>query len=71
MYFVTIFITYVNYNVGDICQREILTCDEAPCKNGGTCFTDSLGVYCMCPDPYEGLFCQLQKGKCCLLIDAQ
>ena len=42
----------------------ILFGGHCPCRNEGTCMDDSegSGVYCLCPEGYYGIICQLGKN---------
>ena len=40
---------------------EELKCHSSPCQNGGTCFENSGGYTCTCPENFKGINC---AGKC-------
>ena len=54
--------------VGTTCEEEVSGCEPNPCQHGGSCFTDSLGVFCACIPPYQGLLCQLTASKSARLM---
>ncbi|PIK36396.1 putative fibropellin-1, partial [Apostichopus japonicus] len=43
---------------GSNCQAFDL-CALQPCQNGATCFSENLTLTCICPDYYEGQFCEI------------
>ena len=49
--------------IGVTCADELVACDPNPCHNNGVCNEDELGVFCICPAPYEGLLCQLEISE--------
>ncbi len=46
---------------GPFCNLEVTSCNPNPCNEGGSCYVDSLGVYCVCKPGFEGLFCELSS----------
>ena len=41
---------------GSLCVE--LSCDNLPCRNGGTCFVDNASVSCRCEEKYSGVYCE-------------
>lgn len=37
------------------------SCYYSPCINGGTCIDYLGGIYCNCPEPYYGTYCEIGK----------
>lgn len=43
---------------GARCDRQISTCSDTKCNNGGTCVEDLDRVGCLCPPGYGGTTCE-------------
>lgn len=39
----------------------IIYCDMSPCVNQGVCLDKDTGYKCYCPNPYDGLRCEIGK----------
>lgn len=54
---------------------EELKCHSNPCQNGGTCFENSGGFTCTCPEGYKGVNCAGLKLSlflgCCVMFGIQ
>ena len=52
-------------HAGTVCETEVTTCAPLnPCLRGGRCFQDARGVFCQCPDGFEGIYCELVIREC-------
>ena len=37
-------------------------CTETTCKNGGTCYSDSLmKTKCFCEESFDGIYCEIER----------
>ncbi|CAI4228047.1 unnamed protein product [Auanema sp. JU1783] len=53
------------YGVEAGCQALASTpCSESPCKNGASCIPQGKIASCICPERYDGNFCELDKRPC-------
>ncbi|XP_022101785.1 delta-like protein B [Acanthaster planci] len=52
--------------IGLVNANAVITCDNHPCKNGGTCIQEIFdeGYRCKCPMEYYGTNCEKRNDKC-------
>ncbi|XP_014245719.1 cubilin-like isoform X2 [Cimex lectularius] len=43
---------------------SINECNFSPCNNGGTCLDGINGTFCLCPNNWEGKFCNADVNEC-------
>ena len=49
---------------GALCDIQIISCDDDPCKNNATCTTTEDSFICNCPPDYTGMTCEQNIDDC-------